>query len=215
MLRLLLVVLLPVPALWPVPALAQDCTPAALGAELLKRNETDQAARKALLADGTSNAALERALEVDRENTRYMKTVVANCGWPKRSEVGERAAKAAWRLTQHADMDPQYQVLAAQQLAHAVHAGEAEARDLALLVDRNRRLNDQPQVYGMQFKVLPGDVIRFYDIVNSAQLDERRADIGLPSFYCWAHQIAGNNEGASLEWPDGILFAPQDCSEAR
>jgi hypothetical protein len=210
MLRLLLALL----ALWPVLALAQDCTPAALRDDLLQRNETDQAARKTLLADRESTEALERVLDVDRENTRYMRTVVANCGWPKRSEVGEQAAKAAWRLTQHADMDPEYQVLAAQQLEHAVHSGEADARDLAVLVDRNRRLNDQPQVYGMQFRVLPGGVIRFYDIVNSSQLDERRAEIGLPSFYCWALQIADNNAGASIEWPGGILFAPQDCANA-
>ncbi|MGY1530796.1 DUF6624 domain-containing protein [Luteimonas sp. A649] len=210
MFRLLLAVL----SLWPGLALAQDCSPDALRDDLLQRNETDQAARRALLADRESKEALERALDVDRENTRYMRTVVANCGWPKRSEVGEQAAKAAWRLTQHADMDPQYQALAAQQLELAVHRGEAEARDLALLVDRNRRLNDQPQVYGMQFQVLPGDVIRFYDIVNSSQLDERRAEIGLPSFYCWAQQIASNNEGASIEWPGGILFAPRDCTDA-
>lgn len=210
MLRPVLVML----AFLPAVGLAQDCAPATVKDELLLRNETDQAARKNLLSDPQSEEALELVLRIDRENTKYMRALVTGCGWPKRSEVGEPAARAAWRLTQHADMDPQYQVFASQHLEDAVHKGEAEARDLAVLVDRNRRLNDQPQVYGMQFVVRPGDVIQFYDIVNSSQLDARRSEIGLPSFYCWAHEIARNNEGASIEWPGGIPFSPQDCSSA-
>ena len=210
MLRLILTVL----AFWPVVGFAQNCAPATLKDELLQRNETDQVARRALLSGTQTKDALERVLEIDRENTQYMRLIVTECGWPKRSEVGEQAARAAWRLTQHADMDPQYQVFASQHLEHAVHSGEAEGRDLAVLVDRNRRLNDQPQVYGMQFLVGPGNVIQFYDIVNSGQLDARRSEIGLPSFYCWAHQVASNNKGASIEWPSGILFSPQDCSSA-
>ncbi|MFC4728027.1 DUF6624 domain-containing protein [Coralloluteibacterium thermophilus] len=81
-------------------------------------------------------------------------------------------------------MDPEYQVLAARQMEHAVHRGEADSRRLALLVDRNRRLNHQPQVYGMQSFVAGEGVVAFYGIVNPRQLDERRAAIGLPSFYC-------------------------------
>jgi hypothetical protein len=80
-----------------------------------------------------------------------------------------------------------------------------------LLVDRTRRLSHQPQVYGMQFMALPGKRIRFFDIVSPAELDDRRREIGLPPFYCWAHQVSRENEGASLEWPDGVLFAPQPC----
>lgn len=144
-----------------------------------------------------------------------MRSVLARCGWPKRSEVGEEAAKAAWRLTQHADMDPEYQVLAARQLKYAVLSGEATAWDLAVLVDRNRRLTDQPQVYGMQFMTTSGKTIRFYDIVTPSELDARRKAIGLAPFHCWATGISKQNGGASVEWPAHVLFAPQDCSDAR
>ncbi|MGY0617900.1 DUF6624 domain-containing protein [Lysobacter sp. A378] len=210
MLRLILIVLVACP----LAAAAQDCAPASLQHELLKRNEVDQAARKTLVANRESKEALDRVLQIDRENTAYLRTVLANCGWPKRSEVGEQAAKAAWRLTQHADMDPQYQVLAAQQLKYAVLADEAAAWDLAVLVDRNRRLTDRPQVYGMQFMTAPGNIIRFYDIVTPSQLDARRKEIGLASFYCWATQISEGNEGASLVWPEKVLFSPHECSDA-
>lgn len=107
--RFLLAALASLPAV----AIAQDCAPTSLQFELLRRNEADQNARKTLSADPLSKEALDRVLRIDRENTAYMRTVVTTCGWPKQSAVGEQAAKAAWRITQHADMDPQYQVLAA------------------------------------------------------------------------------------------------------
>ena len=204
--------ILAVLVLCPAVAFAQDCAPAALGHELLQRNDTDQAARKVLGTSPDSREALDRVLRIDRENTAYMRTVLASCGWPERSKVGNEAARAALRLTQHADMDPQYQVLAAQQLKSAVLGGEAAGWDLAVLVDRNRRLTDQPQVYGMQFMSTPGETIRFYDIVTPSRLDARRKEIGLVPFYCWAVQISQQHGNASLEWPDGVLFSPQECS---
>jgi len=210
MFRLVLVFL----AAFPAAALAQDCAPRELGNELLQRNETDQTARKALMANAESKEVLNRVLEIDRGNTAYMRTVLAKCGWPKRSQVGEDAAKAAWRLTQHADMDPGFQVLAALQLKYAVLSGEATAWDLAVLVDRNRRLTDQPQVYGMQFMTTPGKTIRFYDIVTPSQLDARRNQIGLAPFYCWATRISEQNGDAPVEWPAHVLFVPQDCADA-
>lgn len=210
MIRVLLTALI----FWPAISLAQDCSSDSLRDELLQRKELDQRGRAELMANPESKAALENVLQIDRENTEYMRSVLANCGWPKRSEVGEHAAKAAWLLTQHADMDPQYQVLASQQLKWAVLSDEASARDLAVLVDRNRMLNDQPQVYGMQSARGPGDVILFYDIVNPSHLDARRKEIGLTSFYCWALQTSNTNGGASLEWPAGVLFSPQECQDA-
>lgn len=194
-------------------ALAATCDPDSLRTQLLERNATDQAARKALTAAPQSKAALDAVLRIDADNTAFMRQVLARCGWPKKSVVGVEAAKAAWRLTQHADMDPQYQVLAAQQLKYAVLASEAEPWDLAVLVDRNRRLNDQPQVYGMQYYPAADGSIEFYDIVNPARLDERRNEIGLPPFFCWALRISRTNNGAAIRWPSGVLVKPAKCPE--
>ncbi|WP_394695914.1 DUF6624 domain-containing protein [Pseudoxanthomonas japonensis] len=179
--------------------------------ELLQRRDVDQSARNALTASPTSKEALDSVLSVDADNARFMRGILAACGWPKRSLVGDEAAKAAWLLTQHADMDPQYQVLAGQQMKLAVLEGEADARQLASLVDRNRRLNDQPQVYGMQYFASAQGVIEFYDIVTPAQLDERRLEIGLESFYCWVQRLSSGKKDAALVWPAGVLFVPSTC----
>lgn len=194
--------------------LAQDCGASDLKSQLLRRGATDQSARAALAADPESDTANARVLQVDSDNTAYMRGLVARCGWPKRSGVGERAAKAAWLLTQHADMDPGYQVTAAQRMKYAVLGGEANAIDLAVLVDRNRRLTNLPQVYGMQFFVTESGVVQFHDIVNPGLLDVRRKEIGLVPFYCHALEISTQLGGASIRWPNGVLLSPQHCADA-
>jgi hypothetical protein len=192
---------------------AQDCGQK-LKQGLLQRATADQEARKALQATPTSKEALNAAFQTDADNTKYMRRVLAQCGWPKKSVVGPDAAKAAWLLTQHADMDPQYQVLAAQQMKYAVLAKEAEPWDLAVLVDRNRRLNDQPQVYGMQDFSNTDGTVEFYDIVTPSQLDNRRKEIGLPPFFCWATRVSKDNKDAPIRWPTGVLFQPSSCVDA-
>ncbi|MEZ5465573.1 MAG: DUF6624 domain-containing protein [Lysobacteraceae bacterium] len=191
-------------------SMAMDCS-SALKDELIRRNAVDQAARKALATAPKSKEALDSALQIDADNTAFMRAMLEKCGWPMKSVVGEDAAKAAWRLTQHADMDPEYQVLAARQLKSAVLREEAEPWDLAVLMDRNRRLNDLPQTYGMQYFSAVEGVIEFYSIVSPAQLDSRRKEIGLPSFFCWTSQISKMNDGAAIRWPNGVLFRPEDC----
>ena len=197
----------------PVGALAQDCG-SALADELLQRNAKDQAARTALTSTPTSKDLNNAVLRIDKDNTAFMHNVLSECGWPKKSMVGPAAAKAAWRLTQHADMDPEYQVLASRQLRYAVFEKEAEPWDLAVLVDRNRRLNDLPQVYGMQFFTRPDGSVEFYDIVSPAQLDSRRKEIDLPSFFCWASSISKRNKSGSVVWPAGVPFQHSECADA-
>lgn len=199
-------------AAWAGPAFARDCSPDALRKELTERAARDQEARAALLASPGSAEGNDRVLRIDAENTAFMRTVVTQCGWPKRSAVGEEAATAAWLLTQHADMDPEYQVLAARWMRFAVLAKEADGTRLALLVDRNRRLTNQPQVYGMQYVIGTDGVIRFHDIVTPAQLDARRAEIGLDPFTCHALRISREHDDAPIEWPDGVLVAPAGCA---
>jgi hypothetical protein len=191
-------------------AMSQDCGPD-LKASLIKRGAEDQAVRNAYLAT-PSKETNDAALRTDADNTAYMRRILTECGWPKMSVVGEEAAKAAWLLTQHADMDPQYQVLAAQQMRYAVLAKEADGLRLAELVDRNRLLNNQPQVYGLN-SFLNAGVIEFYDIVSPGKLDSRRKEIGLTPFFCWAVRVSKEHNGAPIRWPTGVLFQPDQCPE--
>ena len=73
---------------------------------------------------------------VDRENTRWLKQKVEAGGWPKLSEVGEKASDAAWLLAQHADHDPVFQYRALQMMEPMVAEGEVSKSNYAYLYDR-------------------------------------------------------------------------------
>ncbi len=195
-------------------ASAVDCSPEALRVELIERRDNDQTARKALLA--TSPPTRERiaaVLAIDAANTEFMRSVIESCEWPKASDVGEDGAQAAWLLVQHADQSPGVQVEAARKMRVAVASGEADSFRFGILVDRNRRLTDLPQVYGHQFEKGSDGVIRFFDIVSPHNLDARRKEIGLKSFYCFVLEVSRTNNGVSFEWPDGVPFVPESCSD--
>ena len=88
-----------------------------LRAELLRRMERDQVARRADDPEAFGQA--------DAENLPWLKKVIAEIGWPGRSIVGDDGASAAWLLVQHADSDPGFQRQRLDLLTGATGHGEA------------------------------------------------------------------------------------------
>ncbi|MDT7567995.1 MAG: hypothetical protein QOG76_6619 [Pseudonocardiales bacterium] len=119
--------------------------------EVLRRRETDQRARRAFAAlraaakDGKFRDSLDprgRGIvfwmgEVDQDNTRWLKGVVAWYGWPTRSMVGDDGAAAAWLLVQHADHDRAFQRRCLV-LMQALPADQTSPEHIAYLADRVR-----------------------------------------------------------------------------
>jgi hypothetical protein len=159
-----------------------------LRAELLRRARLDQAVRRRLARKRPEPAVT--LLELDADNTAWLKTVVEEVGWPGRSLVGEEAAHAAWLLAQHADRDPHLQRRCQELLAHAVAQGEATPADLAYLVDRVLVNSCQPQLYGTQLTAKNG---RFAPqrLRDPDSVDARRASVGLEPL---EHYLAGARE---------------------
>jgi hypothetical protein len=148
--------------------------------ELLARMKRDQDAR----ADVDAPDLGERLRTVDTDNTAWLMTVIDQRGWPRRSDVGEDGATAAWLLAQHAGLDPDFQRRCLPLLEAAVAAGEASARHLAYMTDRVRCAAGQPQLYGTQFWTGPGGTgpLVPQPIEDVEHLDERRAAAGLEPF---------------------------------
>lgn len=194
-------------------AMANDCSADAIRQELHERADADQEARKAFIANPESRSANEHAVSVDNANTAWLASVVEKCHWPKKSEVGNEAAKDAWLLAQHADMNPEFQVIAAREMMYAVIAGEASGELLANLVDRNRTMTNLPQVYGKSYRVRPDGKIEFLDIVNPDQLDVRRQKVGLAPFFCYAKKASEQNSNAEIVWPTGVPLSFSSCSD--
>jgi hypothetical protein len=153
-----------------------------LRAELLRRMEADQAARKAL------DASAMRA--VDAENLPWLKQVIADVGWPGISVVGKDGAHAAWLLVQHADRDSAFQRHCLNLLTAAAEQGEAATRDVAYLTDRVLLHEGRQQEFGTQ---VTGDKDGRYIAKNLRDpdgVDERRAGAGLGPLAGYLTRIA-------------------------
>lgn len=124
---------------------------------------------------------MNELMEEEHARTARIREIVAERGWPGRSLVGDDGASAAWLLVQHADDDPSFQERTLELMRAAVEAGEADARDLAYLVDRVRVAHGKPQLYGTQFGRSGPQPIE-----DEEHLDERRAAVGLEPFADYA-----------------------------
>ncbi len=136
-----------------------------------------------------THEAMELLQAIDEENTLWLREVVKGHGWPKRSDVGDKAANAAWLLVQHADLDPAFQRECLGLLVEAVEADEASATDLAYLTDRVLRAEGKPQRYGTQFG--PGRDGGFapQPLEDPERVDELRAGVGLGPLEEYARKI--------------------------
>jgi hypothetical protein len=152
----------------------------ALRAELLRRVDEDQAARKALIGGRPSDPAALKAIEaIDRRNTAWLKGVVDARGWPGKSLVADDGAHAAWLLVQHADRDREFQRRCLGLLREAQQKGEATGQDLAYLTDRLLVADGKKQLYGTQFRRLGDGPMEPNPIEDEANVDRRRKEVGL------------------------------------
>ncbi len=97
--------------------------------------------------------------------------------WPGERLVGEDGAQAAWLVAQLGDRGLQERAL--EQLEVAVDCGDAPPAHYACLLDRVRMANGDPQVYGSQVVVGADGDLTPWPIEDPAQVDERRAHVGL------------------------------------
>ncbi len=158
--------------------LADDIDPE-LRNELLAMMAEDQAVRTGVAPPGddrTAEELLGQMTAVDEANSRRMREILDEHGWPGRSLVGDDGSVAAWVIVQHADLQLDLQELGLRYLQGAVDAGDASPGDLAYLVDRVRVAKGLPQVYGTQLVPGPdGEIL----IEDEANVDARRAAVGL------------------------------------
>ena len=145
---------------------------------LLAREDQDDREKLQGAAIATDTAMLARAMRGDSARTKWLRSAVGKRGWPRRSVVGDSAAKAAWLMLQHTEVqdwaDEMLPVL--ERLADS---GEVKRSELALFTDRVLMNRGLPQRYGSQFNFVDGRMVA-HRIEDLARLDARRAEVGLP-----------------------------------
>jgi hypothetical protein len=156
----------------------------ALRRELLKLVEQDQAIRNELISKGVKNpdkAILARMQAIDTSNTKRMRAIVGKYGWPSPELVGRDGTGAAFLLVQHADLAFQKEMLPLVEKAY--RSGGLSGESYALLLDRVLVGEGKPQVFGTQakrFEEWKGQEPALQPIEDEANVDRRRAEVGLP-----------------------------------
>ncbi len=157
---------------------------AAFASEIIAMASEDQEARQK--GDGT------KAVEIDKQNTEKLKSIIEQIGWPTKSKVGAEAAHAAWLIAQHANLDLEFQERCLA-LMKAKEPEEVAAEDLAYLEDRVLVAQGKPQIYGTQWITTKEGAESLAPIESMEQAEELRKNIGMRSL---AEELADTND----EW---------------
>jgi hypothetical protein len=167
------------------------------GRALAARVQLDQMLARSLSwgAGAASSAAPElppgaREIVLARLNTAYvaqterdaewLKTAVAQNGWPTQSKYGQTAPQQAWLLVQHADHDPLLQLQMLRLMEPLAEKGEVSKSNYAYLYDRVMLKLAGKQRYGTQVECRDGRRIPL-PLENEADLDRLRETVGLGS----------------------------------
>ncbi len=133
--------------------------------------------------DARTTATTIRA--IDRVHADRLKEIVDHIGWPTREMVGLKATQAAYMVIQHAGHDNDFQNRCLALMVDLVEQGELPASYVALLTDRIRVFQDQPQVFGTQMSMAPNEhgvmvPTPTVPIEDPEHLDDRRKLMGMP-----------------------------------
>ena len=152
-----------------------------LRAELIQMDDYDQAVRAELAADGSLFDGYHPTMAaVHDANAARLRAIIATHGWPTERLVGVDGAKAAHRIAQHSINHPEFMRECRRLLDEASARGEAPRWQFAYIDDRIRVFEGLPQRYGTQWRGGPHG-LEPYPIEDPDHVDERRAELGLPS----------------------------------
>src|SRR5258708_23895488 len=116
---------------------------------------------------------------IHEKNASRLQAIIVQIGWPTEFLVGERAAKAAWLIAQHAISQPEFERSCLKLLAEAAREHTVPLWQPAMLEDRIRMFEDRPQLYGTQLQPDAHGNMRPYTIEDPERVDERRRAVGL------------------------------------
>lgn len=117
--------------------------------------------------------------------------IIKQYGYPGKSIVGESRQDAIWMIIQHAPLEKQEHYFPL--IDAAAQKGEMRKSAWALLVDRIRMYKGQPQIYGSQVvHDYATDTKKFHEIEDEANVNKRRAEVGLGPLEDYAARMGVN-----------------------
>jgi len=116
---------------------------------------------------------------IDTAAAAWLKQVLATVAWFDIKTYGKDADQAAWLIAEHADADPEAQLLALNRMGVQVIDKQSNAANFAYLWDRVALNADRPQRYGTQMRCIGKTWTPVSPVEDLAKLDERRKWVGL------------------------------------
>lgn len=174
----------------------------ALRDTLTRLRTEDQASRdSAGLAVALQDTSfVRRQIRGDSARTTWLRAVVANYGWPRRSVFGDTAAEAAWLILQHSPSN-EFREQMLPILENEASHGEVKSSEVAMLFDRIAVSQGRPQRYGTRFEV-KGGRLQADPIADVAALDSLRASVGLPPMAAYV-KLLEDMYRLPVVWPPG------------
>ena len=145
--------------------------------ELVSMMDEDQAARQ-IDPKNVSKEERQRIGEIAAKHNIRLQEIVAEHGWPGIRLAGIKGSHAMWLLVQHQDHDLAFQKRCLLLLKSAVDRQDDQYQNYAYLVDRVRKNENRPQVYGTQWDFKEGK-LRMFPVEDFANLNKRRLEAGL------------------------------------
>jgi hypothetical protein len=147
---------------------------------LLDMESRAQAVRSELIAAGEINDAFHPRLdEINRANSSRLRQIIAVFGWPGLTLVGDRGARAAWRIALYSHAEPDFMRQCRDLIDRASQANDAPRWQFAMIDDRIRVFEGRPQRYGTQLRQGPQG-LEPHPIENEAHINSMRTQAGLP-----------------------------------
>lgn len=115
---------------------------------------------------------------LNKVNQTELESLLELKGWPKFSQVGNRAANTAFLIIQHSSNEKQKEYLPI--IKQLCDQGEAYCQSYALMFDRVQTEDNKPQRYGSQVRY--NDQTKKYELFpleDIRQVDKWRAEVGL------------------------------------
>ena len=159
----------------PVPAQPTYTKPE-LRTELLAMRDEDQAIRKRWIADQGNKQIIDEMNALNVRHVARVQEILKDTGWPTVAMVGKDGSGAVWIILQHAT--PQVLKASLPLMKAAVDRGDIGGGLYATSVDRDRRNDGLPQIYGSQFDTSNGKC-EPQPIEDPEHVDERRKAVGL------------------------------------
>lgn len=144
--------------------------------ELVEMRKIDQEMRLASQA-----GKREFDPKVDKDNCLKLKSIIEEIKWPTISKVGKEASQLAWLITQHADLDVNFQEHCLK-LMEDTEKDEVDPMNIAYLIDRIAVNRGKEQIYGTQFHIDKNGKLVPRPIENVSKLDDLRDTMGLEPF---------------------------------